>query len=383
MTLDMFMKEGQELQPKSPFDVVITGGGTGGHVYPGIAVAKELRYQFPSGSLLFIGTRTGLEAKIVPYEGFALETIDIQGFKSKGLVYKLQTLLKLPFAIKRAREYLKDFHPHVVFGTGGYVAVPVLYAAYLLHIPTVTLEPNRQPGLANKLLSKSVDRVAICFEETASAFPQGKVVFTGNPIRKEFSVVGKTPPPEKGKKSNLLIIGGSRGARSINLAVVKALEYLTEYRDTLVFTHQTGPDDYTYVKTSYEQQGFQADVLEFIQDIPRMYAKAHRVICRAGASTVAELQASHRPAILIPYPHGDRHQEFNAQALVDKGIAQMILQQDLSGRSLADGIIHYLHQADTISQRWSNNHVPGEEKTAAEKVVELCRQLAKNHAAPA
>jgi UDP-N-acetylglucosamine--N-acetylmuramyl-(pentapeptide) pyrophosphoryl-undecaprenol N-acetylglucosamine transferase len=370
------MKKQQTLRSESSLDIVITGGGTGGHVYPGIAVAKELRRQIPSASILFIGTQTGLEAKIVPHEGFALETIDIQGFKSKGTLRKLKTLYKLPYAVYRARKFLRGFRPHAVFGTGGYVSVPVIYASYLLHIPTLILEPNRQPGLANKLLSKSVDRIAICFQETATAFPKEKIIFTGNPVRREFSLIGKTPPPDKGSKHNILIIGGSLGAKSINYAVIEALDSLTDQRERLVFTHQTGPNDYTYVKTNYEKKCFRADVLEYITDIPKMYAKSHLIICRAGASTVAELKASRRPAILIPYPHGDRHQEFNALALKEEGFAKVILQANLSGKSLAKAISHSLQHPETFAQVWFNIREV-EKKTAAEQVVDICLQLAR------
>ncbi|PIE32681.1 undecaprenyldiphospho-muramoylpentapeptide beta-N-acetylglucosaminyltransferase [candidate division KSB3 bacterium] len=366
----------QSLRSNLPFDIVITGGGTGGHVYPGIAVAKEVKRQFPSASVLFIGTQKGLESKIIPYEGFALKTVDIRGFAGKGVTQRLRAFWKLPFAVLRARHYLKEFRPHVVFGTGGYVSVPVLYAAYLLHIPTLTLEPNRRPGLANKLLSKSVDQIAICFEESAAEFPEKKVIFTGNPIRKEFSIIGKTSPPNKGEKCNILVVGGSLGASSLNHAMIEALDYLVDYRDHFVFTHQTGASSYNDVKAGYEQKGFRTEVLEYIDDIPKMYARSHLIICRAGASTVAELQASRRPAILIPYAHGDRHQEFNAQALVDKGIAKMILQKNLSGETLSKVILECLYNPDTVAQVWVNVHSTNE-KSAAERIVDVCLELAR------
>ncbi|MCP4405420.1 MAG: undecaprenyldiphospho-muramoylpentapeptide beta-N-acetylglucosaminyltransferase [bacterium] len=347
-------------------------------MYPGIAVAKEFKHLFPQTSMLFIGTEKGLEAKIVPHEGFDFKTVRVQGFKSKGLLYKLRSLWMLPLAVRQARKHLKAFQAHVVFGTGGYVSVPVLYAAYLLRIPTLTLEPNRQPGLANKLLAKSVDRIAICFQESTQSFPAGKVVFTGNPIRKEFSLIGKTPPPDKGKKWNILILGGSLGAHSINTALIDGLDELESMRDQIIFSHQTGKADYEFVKKGYQEKGFQAEVFDYINDVPRMYARSHLIICRAGASTVAELQAGQRPAILIPYPHGDRHQEFNAQALVDKGLAKMVLQKDLSGKSLADTILYCMEHPDAVAQVWSNLH-GRDEPTAGEKIIKLCLQLAAKH----
>lgn len=372
------MKQPQELRTTNSLDIVITGGGTGGHVYPGIAVAKELRQRLPSTSILFIGTRAGLETKIVSHEGFALETINIQGFKSKGAFDKLKTLCKLPYAVYRSIIFLREFRPHVVFGTGGYVSVPVIYAAYVLRIPTLILEPNRQPGLANKLLSKSVDKIAICFQESATSFPSEKVIFTGNPIRKEFSLIGQIPPPDRGSKRNILIIGGSRGSKSINDAVIEALDYLTEQREHLVFIHQTGKADLQDVKMHYNNKQFRADVLEYIDDIPKGYAKSHLIICRAGASTVAELMASRRLAIVIPYPYGDRHQEFNAQALEEAGLAKVILQKDLSGKSLAETILHCLRHSEAYAQIWSSS-AQSETSTATERIVDLCLQLAEDN----
>ena len=370
------MKKSQELPTESSLDLAITGGGTGGHVYPGIAVAKEWARQFPSASVMFIGTKTGFEAKIVPHEGFTLNTIAVEGFKSRGVFEKMRAIAKLPVALWQARGHLKAFRPAVVFSTGGYVSVPVMYAAYLLRIPTVTLEPNRKPGMANALLSKIVDRVAVCFEESVADFPQGKVVFTGNPIRREFSVIGKIPPPDKGSVCNILIMGGSRGAKRINQAVIDALPYLDGERGHLIFTHQTGAEDFEFVKQGYAQRGFRADVLEYIQDTPKMYAKSHLVICRAGASTVAELRASRRPSILIPYPHGDRHQEFNAQALVDLGLAHLIRQEYLSGKALADALRHCMENPDAMAQVWTSA-LEADEQSASEKVVALCLQLAQ------
>ncbi len=361
-------------RPKDTMKLVITGGGTGGHVYPGIAVAKEFQKQFPETLIAFIGTRTGLEAKILPYEGFALETIHMQGFIGKGIAHKLKTLYLFPYAVYRAIHHLRKFRPQLVFGTGGYVSVPVIYAAYLLHLPTMILEPNRQPGLANRLLAKSVNKVAICFEDTAAFFPRKKVVLTGNPIRKEFSLIGQIPPPDKGTKLNILIIGGSSGATRINHAVIDALDNLSALRDQLVFTHQTGKRDFFHIKTRYDQKGFQADVLEYIDDIPRMYARSHLIICRAGANTVAELTASRRLAILIPYPHADRHQEFNARALEEAGTGKVIVQQHLSGKTLADAIIHCLQHPDEFGQVWETP-LCSETGTAAEKIVDICVQL--------
>jgi UDP-N-acetylglucosamine--N-acetylmuramyl-(pentapeptide) pyrophosphoryl-undecaprenol N-acetylglucosamine transferase len=369
------MSKVKKLRSRKSIKVAITGGGTGGHVYPGIAVAKEIKRQLPSSEIRFIGTKTGLEAKIVPYEGFALETIEVQGFKGREVGHKLKALFLLPQAVYRSIKLLREFRPSVVFGTGGYVSVPVIYASYLLHIPTVILEPNRRPGLANRLLSKSVDKIAVCFQESAQLFSQKKVIFTGNPIRKEFFLVGKTPPPDKGKKINILIVGGSLGARSINYAMIEALDYLEKQRECLTFTHQTGNVDFEYVKAGYHNKRFRADVHQYIQDMPKMYVKSHLIICRAGAATVAELAASGRSAILIPYPHGDRHQEFNALALKEIGIAEIISQQHLSGKALAEVILDNLEHPEKFAQVWPNSGLLAKED-APEQLVKVCFQLA-------
>ncbi len=360
---------------KKTINIVITGGGTGGQIYPGIAVAKEIKRQIPSSKILFVGTEKGLEAKIVPYEGFNLETIEVQEFDSRGLQNKLKSLSRLPHSVYLAIKLLKKFHPSVVFGTGGYVSIPVIYASYLLHIPTIILEPNRQPELANRLLSKSVNKIAICFEESMKLFPKKKVIFTGNPVRKEFFLIGETPPPDKGSKLNILVIGGSLGARSINYTMIGALDHLEDYRDHLVFTHQTGSADFEYVKAGYEKRRFRADVHQYIKDIPKMYAKAHLVICRSGAMTVAELKASGRPAILIPYPYDDKHQEFYALNLEEAGMAKIISQQQLSSRSLAGAIQRIIENPEELAQVWPNEKWL-KEKDATEQLVQACLQLA-------
>lgn len=367
--------------PQSPendlsLNMVITGGGTGGHVYPGVAVAHELRQQSPASSIVFIGTQTGLEAKIVPHEGFSLETIDVRGFNTRGVWRKCVALSKLPYAIFRSLRILRAVRPHVVFGTGGYVSVPVIFAASLLHLPTIILEPNSQPGLANKLLSKAADKIAICFRESADAFPRKRTVLTGNPIRQEFYLIGSTPPPDKGVKFNILIVGGSLGAHSINTAMLEALEHLSDYRDQLFFIHQTGDADFKAVRAEYARKRFRADVRQYLNDIPPLFAKAHLIVARSGASTVAEIAASHRMAILIPYPHhGDHHQERNALALKDAGIARVIFQRQLSGNVLAEAILHSLNHPEEFLQVWSQDRLTNR-KNAAARIVELCFELA-------
>jgi len=359
---------------RKSISIAIAGGGIGGHVYSGIAVAKEFKRQMPSSRVLFIGTKKGLETKIVPHEGFKLETIDIRKFRRKGIGEKLKSLSRLPHEVYLAFKLLKKFRPSVVFGIEGYVSVPVIYASYLLHIPTIILEPNKQAGVANRLLSRAVNKIAICFEESTKQFPKRKVILTGNPVRKEFFLIGETPPPDKGKKINILVIAGSLGVRSINYTLIGALDYLEEHRDRLTFTHQTGNADFEYVKSGYQKKRFRADVHQYIKDIPKMYAKAHLVICRAGATTVAELKASGRPAILIPYSYGDKYQEFNALALKDAGMAKVIFQRQFSSKSLAEAIRRTLEHPEELAQVWPNNRQL-EGRDASEQLVHACLEL--------
>jgi UDP-N-acetylglucosamine--N-acetylmuramyl-(pentapeptide) pyrophosphoryl-undecaprenol N-acetylglucosamine transferase len=360
---------------KKSISIAIAGGGAGGYVYSGIAVAKEIKRQMPSSRILFIGTKKGVEAKIVPHEGFPLETIEIQRIKGKGLRNKFKLLFGLPREVYWALKLLKKFRPSVVFGIGGDVSVPVIYAAYLRRVPTIILEPNRKPTLANRLLSGAVDKIATCFEESIKLFPKKKVIMTGNPVRKEFFLVGETPPPDKGRKINILIVAGTRGARSINYTMIGALDFLGEYRDRLTFTHQTGNADFEYVKSGYNKKQFRADVYQYIKDIPKMYAKAHLVISRAGATTVAELKASGRPAILIPYSRGDKHQESNALAMKDAGMAKVLFQRQFSSKSLSEAILHTLEHPEELAQVWPNNKRL-EKRDATEQLVHACLELA-------
>lgn len=360
------------------FGLAIVGGGSGGRVYPGIAVAKEIKRALPSARITFIGTPKGVEASIVPYEGFAFETLDIPTEKATG-DSRWKTLLRWPKNVNLAIQLLKKINPSVLLGTGGEIATTVIYAAYLLHIPTLMLESNRQPSTSYRLLGRSVDKIAVGYAETQAMFPKKKVIVTGNPIRKEFFLIGATPPPNKGRKFNLLIMAGGQGARTINYTMIAALDQLKDYRDLITFTHQTGNADFEYVRAGYEKRDFRADVHQYINDIPRMYAKSHLVIARSGSSTVSELRASGRPAILVPYPHGDNHQEANALALKDEGLARIIAQQQFSGKTLAQEIIWVLEHPEELAQAWSSRQQEGLD--AAEQLAQICLQLTQNSGA--
>lgn len=361
--------------------LVIAGGETGGYVYPGIAVAQEVLRRYPTAKIVFVGVPKGVEAEIIPQAGFHFEALDIQEPASRQNRMNFALVKHLPKAVLTAMKLLRRQVPSMILGTGGYISVPVLYAAYLLHIPTMILETNRQPTLANRLLSRSVDKIAVGFEESAALFPAKKVFVTGNPVRREFFVIGETPPPDKGSKLNILVLSGGLGARSINYTTIAALDYLRTHRDQLMFTHQSGSADFEYVHAGYEKRGFKAEVMPYIDDLPKMYAKSHLVIGRAGANMMAEIKASGRSAIVIPYPRDDQDQELNALTLRDNGIAQMISQDKLSGTTLSQAIRHILENPEELAQVWPNGRRQ-HAQDATSRVAEACLHLALGPTAP-
>jgi UDP-N-acetylglucosamine--N-acetylmuramyl-(pentapeptide) pyrophosphoryl-undecaprenol N-acetylglucosamine transferase len=325
--------------------VLIAAGGTGGHIYPGIAVAKEILRRDSESEVLFVGTARGLETKIVPAGGFQLSLIKSAGLKNVGFAGKLKGLLILPQSFLEARRLIKDFQPDVVVGAGGYVSGPVLLMASLMRVPTLVMDSNALPGFTNRRLAPFVSKAALTFEEALPFFGK-KGIVTGNPVRQEFFEI---EPKTRGEKVNLLIFGGSQGARAINNAMGEALAKLPA--DKLQITHQTGEADLEKIKGIYSQSEFKtADVRPYISNMVDEFAKADLVICRAGATTCAELSAAGKAAIMIPLPTAaDDHQRKNAEALQTAGAAEMILQKDLTGESLANEILELINSPVKIS----------------------------------
>lgn len=325
--------------------VLIAAGGTGGHIYPGIAVAKEILRRDAESEVLFVGTARGLETKIVPANGFQLSLINSAGLKNVGLVGKLKGLLILPKSFLEARTIIKEFKPDVVVGAGGYVSGPVLLMASLMRVPTLVMDSNALPGFTNRRLAPFVSKAALTFEEALPFFGK-KGIVTGNPVRREFFEVA---PKERSEKFQLLIFGGSQGARAINNAMADALGKLP--KEKLEVTHQTGEADFEKINEVYARAGWDtADVRPYISDMVAEFAKADLVICRAGATTCAELSAAGKAGLMIPLPTAaDDHQRKNAEALEKAGAAKMILQRDLSGESLANEILIFVNSPEKIS----------------------------------
>ncbi len=326
--------------------VLIAAGGTGGHIYPGIAVAKEILRRDEESEILFVGTSRGLETKIVPENGFQLSLINSAGLKNVGFAGKLKGLAVLPKSFLEARSLIKSFKPDVVIGAGGYVSGPVLLMASLMKVPTLVMDSNALPGFTNRQLARFVDKAALTFEEAVSFFGS-KGVVTGNPVRKEFFEI---EPKTRGHKLNVLLFGGSQGARAINNTMVDALEHLSEYHDRLEITHQTGEADCSRIKEEYSRAGFgDSDVRPYISEMVREFEKTDLIISRAGATTCAELAAAGKAAIMIPLPTAaDDHQRKNAEALQTAGAARMILQSELNGERLANEIIEFINAPEKL-----------------------------------
>ncbi len=317
---------------------LVSGGGTGGHLFPGIAVCRELESRFPGCRILFAIGHRRMESEILDRHGFEVRRIRVEGIKGKGWMTKLSAASSLPLGVLQARRLIWELSPACVIGMGGYSSGPVCLAARLSGVPSLVHEQNSFPGLTNRILCRVVQRVCVSFEDSVERFPGGKIIVTGNPVREAFFAVGE-------KKSNaespftVLVVGGSLGARPVNDAVVDALALLTEKSSAPSVIHQTGTGDYERIREIYRERGLRGEVLAFIDDMPEAYRRADLVIGRAGATTIFELAAAGRPAILVPYPFAtDQHQKANAEWLAATGGAKIIMQQDLDGRSLSSAV---------------------------------------------
>ncbi|MTH52638.1 undecaprenyldiphospho-muramoylpentapeptide beta-N-acetylglucosaminyltransferase [Bacillus mangrovi] len=319
--------------------VAVSGGGTGGHIYPALALIKEMKKMNPEAEFLYIGTANGLEKNIVERENIPFKSIEITGFKRKISLDNVKTVMRFLKGVKTSKHYLKEFKPDAVIGTGGYVCGPVVYAAAKLGIPTVIHEQNSLPGLTNKFLSRYTDKVAICFEEARKYFPADKAVMTGNPRASEVAGVNG----EKGKLSaglkpgvkSVLVFGGSRGARPINKAILEVLPQLGEKDYQLLYV--TGEVHYKQVAEEAKATGSPSNVIikPFIHNMPEVLAGTDLIVGRAGATSIAEITALGLPSILIPSPYVTaNHQEVNARSLSDKGAAVLMLEKDLNGPAL-------------------------------------------------
>jgi UDP-N-acetylglucosamine--N-acetylmuramyl-(pentapeptide) pyrophosphoryl-undecaprenol N-acetylglucosamine transferase len=315
--------------------VVIAGGGTGGHLYPGIAVARALLSRRPDAQVTFAGTAAGLEARVIPREGFALDRIRSAGLKGKSAASLARGVGLLPLSALDAWRVVSRRRPAVVIGVGGYSSGPVVAVAALRGIPTLLMEQNAMPGVTNRLLARIVTAAAVTYEESLTFFGR-KAFVSGNPVRPEFFGGMDDAHDRPPGAARVLVFGGSQGAHAINVAMVEAAPRLAAAAPRLAITHQTGERDLEMVRDGYRHARLDARVEPFLFAMDREMKSADLVICRAGATTLAELTASGRPSILIPLPTAtDDHQRKNAQALVAQGAALVLDQRELTGDRLA------------------------------------------------
>jgi UDP-N-acetylglucosamine--N-acetylmuramyl-(pentapeptide) pyrophosphoryl-undecaprenol N-acetylglucosamine transferase len=354
--------------------MIIAGGGTGGHLFPGIAVAEEFLKRDPHNEVLFVGTKQGLENQILGNLGFPLRLIDIKGIKGKSMAKAWEAIGKIPKSLMQAIKIIRDFSPDIVVGVGGYASGPVVMAAHFMGIRSAITEQNALPGLTNRILGRFVERVFLTFEQTKKWFSPLKTTVTGNPVRCAFLKEGLACPKAK-NRFTILIFGGSQGAHAVNMAIVEALPYLKGMMNQWKFIHQTGNADLEVVSNAYRTMGFCADVFPFIEDMASAYRVADLLVCRSGATSVAEITASGKAAILIPYPYaiGD-HQAKNAEVLVEAGAAEMIRQEELSGQKLADAIKQLYDHPEIIMEMEAASAKLGNIHAAA-RIVDACIEL--------
>ena len=328
-------------QQRARLAVVVAGGGTGGHLYPGIAVAREIVRQSPGAAVTFAGTSRGLEARVVPREGFELDVIRSAGLKGKSVSTRLRGVSLLPLSLLDAWRVISRRRPDVVLGVGGYSSGPIVLLAALRGIPTMVLEQNAMPGLTNRLLARWVRAAAVTFDDALPYF-RGRGFIAGNPVRAEFFA---TPSDERrpAAPGRVLILGGSQGAHAINVAMVAAAPRLVRERPGVEIVHQTGERDLDAVRDGYRQAGAAARAAAFLDPVAGEMKAADLLVCRAGATTLAELAAAGRPAVLVPYPAAtDDHQRKNARVLAEAGAAVLLDERDLSGDRLAAEVVALL-----------------------------------------
>jgi len=311
---------------------ILAGGGTGGHVIPALAIANELRQGY-GAEVMFIGTARGIENRLVPAAGYPLQLVRVGALKNVSLMTRAKTAFDLPRAVWDAARMLNEFAPDVVIGVGGYASGPAMLAALVKHIPTLAFEPNVVPGFANRVVARFVSGAAVHFEETAKYFRRAQV--TGVPVRRAFFEI----PPKRGATPTLLVFGGSQGAHAINQAMIRCLPELRRQAPGISIIHQSGERDYNDALAAYGGLGDSAEVFKFIEDMPGAFARADLVVCRSGASTVAEIAAAGKPAIFVPFPRAaDDHQRVNAEALARAGAAVVVEESKLEGVWLAETI---------------------------------------------
>jgi len=363
--------------------VIIAGGGTGGHLFPGIAIAMEFIAKDPESSILFVGTGNPFEKSTVGKAGFNHKSITAEGIKGRGFFKTMRSLFKIPVGMFESFKIIKGFNPHIVIGVGGYSAGPVILTAWLLGVKTALHEQNIIPGITNRILARFAGRIYISFEGTKFPAAFEKTLVAGNPLRREIINAAKNASktdivPASGyhKPFTVLVLGGSQGAHSINMAIGEALSHIRA-KEKYLFVHQTGASDEKKVAGFYAQNGISCIVKPFFDDMAKRYGQADLIICRAGATTVAEVTAMGRGAIFIPFPFAaDDHQSKNARALSDAGAAEIISETDLNGKMLAEKIEYFAGHTEELN-KMASAAKKFSRPDAAEIIVNDCYKIVK------
>ena len=359
--------------------IVIAGGGTGGHLFPGIAIAQEFMDRNSATRIIFVSTGNPMERSVLSKANFELRCITAASIKGRGIWNQVKSIVKIPRGISEAVRILKDFSPDLTIGLGSYSAGPVVIGAWIRRIQIVIHEQNILPGITNRILSYFADRIYISFANTESRRDPQKVHWTGNPVRQEIITCAQSLESKPGNNSTksrftVLIIGGSQGAHAINLAIIEAFEHL-KLKEQIHFIHQTGTADEHLVAEAYRQHNINGKVQPFFDDMAAQYRQADLIICRAGATTVAEITALGKPAIFIPFPHAaDDHQVLNAAGLANEDAAEMIIEKDVSGKILSERIEHYFSEPEFLNQMAAKAKKFGQ-PNAAGNIVDDCYQL--------
>lgn len=354
---------------------LMAGGGTGGHVIPALAVARELESR--GHQPVFVGTREGFEAKLVPGSGFPIEWITIHGLKGVGTVKGLRTLIGLPGSVMRALGILRRYRPAAVFSMGGYVAGPVMIAAALRRVPIVAMEPNAVPGFTNRRMAHFIRTALVSFPETSKFFPQGRSEVTGVPVRRAFF---ELPPKPHEARLSILITGGSRGSRTLNNAAQQSWPLFLEAGFDIRIIHQTGAvAPHEEIAHDFERTGIAGQVVPFIRDMPAEFAEADLIICRSGAGALAELAAAGKPAILVPFPFAtDDHQRRNAEAFQTAGAARLVLDSEMTGARLVREVRELAAARSLLDQMAANARAlarPGAAQRAADVLEKVSQSV--------
>ena len=348
---------------KQPAHFIMAGGGTGGHVTPALAVARALKEH--GHSPIFIGTRDGLEAKLVPAAGFPIEWIESARIKGAGLSGIMAVCRRMPAAVRTVLAYFERYRPAAVFSMGGFVAGPVVAAAAMKRLPLVVMEPNAMPGATNRYVGRFVAKALLSFPEAERYFPKGRTEISGVPVRREFF---ELPPKAPGSGPlTVLVTGGSQGSRTLNRAARESWPLFRKAGLAVRILHQTGTSEFEAIEREFREAGMDGEVMPFITDMPRAFGEADVIVSRSGAGTVAEIAAAGKAAILVPYPYAaDQHQLKNAEAFAKAGAARLVLDREMSGARLVAEVGESADKLREMGERARRFAKPDAARRAAE-----------------